>query len=276
MGVSLDPTFGVPAGIHEDGEFRTVDQVERGLECACRCIECGDRLVAKKGNRRIHHFAHYSPGAATSHCQESTLHEFVKRLLASFSERSFPLPPIQSHRYNFSCRACGRKLPKIEFKGNLKVHILNGKTEQRVQNRRVDVLLNAQNIRSGEGPENRRTSSKIIQLIIEVNVSNKKTFDYALDISKSKIPAIEIDLSLDSLFARMSRSNQKFVPSLHAELQQVDNKRWLYSPKYGIPIQYKIAPGQCEECDNFTVGDYEVFVKDKSKLPASCTFLTGN
>lgn len=41
------------------GAIVSVDQVDRGLQCGCRCPSCNGRLVARKGEKNEHCFAHY-------------------------------------------------------------------------------------------------------------------------------------------------------------------------------------------------------------------------
>ena len=43
-----------------DGELRYIDDVERGEACNCVCPDprCGQTLIARKGTKRAHHFAH--------------------------------------------------------------------------------------------------------------------------------------------------------------------------------------------------------------------------
>ena len=42
----------------KEGRLLHVSEVQRGLACGCACPACGDRLVARKGPVREHHFAH--------------------------------------------------------------------------------------------------------------------------------------------------------------------------------------------------------------------------
>ncbi|MBQ5523446.1 MAG: hypothetical protein IIT86_11670 [Oscillospiraceae bacterium] len=44
----------------QNGSIVNISDVESGLKCNCVCPACGERLVAKKGNKMMHHFAHYS------------------------------------------------------------------------------------------------------------------------------------------------------------------------------------------------------------------------
>lgn len=44
----------------KDGMATSIENVESGLKCGCICPSCGEPLVARKGAKRMHHFAHYS------------------------------------------------------------------------------------------------------------------------------------------------------------------------------------------------------------------------
>jgi ssDNA-binding Zn-finger/Zn-ribbon topoisomerase 1 len=47
--------FGVAV---DTGELLAVDAVPRGLDCRCICPACSTRLEARKGDKKVHHFAH--------------------------------------------------------------------------------------------------------------------------------------------------------------------------------------------------------------------------
>lgn len=77
----------------ETGETLHITEVERGLACNCICPSCGGSLVAKKGKKQEHHFAHYN----TEECKkgfETSIHLFVKDVLLTCDY--FVLPP---HRF---------------------------------------------------------------------------------------------------------------------------------------------------------------------------------
>ena len=44
----------------KDGKVIHISAVESGLSCGCTCPACGESLVAKKGQKMMHHFAHKS------------------------------------------------------------------------------------------------------------------------------------------------------------------------------------------------------------------------
>jgi len=58
-----------------------IGEVARGLACACRCPACGEALIARKGTRKVHHFAHYG-GADCGYGLETALHYRAKYVLA--------------------------------------------------------------------------------------------------------------------------------------------------------------------------------------------------
>ena len=70
-------TLLIPYGL-VDGRIVHVDDVQRGKACGARCAGCDSELVAKKGEERIHHFAHYQ---ANGHECEGWLHKTAKRIL---------------------------------------------------------------------------------------------------------------------------------------------------------------------------------------------------
>ncbi|WP_045422292.1 hypothetical protein [Vibrio jasicida] len=72
-----------------------IDQVESGLACGCLCIGCGDKLVAKKGDVKQHHFAHHA--IDNNECSESVLHKLCKRIIQK--EQRIQLPELR-----VSCR----------------------------------------------------------------------------------------------------------------------------------------------------------------------------
>lgn len=72
-----------------NGQVVFIDEVERGLDCDCYCPHCGGRLIAKKGEIKQHHFAHYN----ADNCgkgMETALHLLGKQVL--LNEQKLRLP----------------------------------------------------------------------------------------------------------------------------------------------------------------------------------------
>lgn len=98
----------IPFAVGPDGLPTSIYEVERGLACGCTCPnpECGARLVAKKGEVQVWHFAHES-NANCHGALESSIHIAVKRIISQ--EKRMRLPPCNVLRYpddvrlKFSC-----------------------------------------------------------------------------------------------------------------------------------------------------------------------------
>lgn len=78
----------LPFGI-KNGKLTPISAVQSGLDCNCFCPECGSKLVAKKGNKKIHHFSHNQE----NDCQgavETSLHLAAKEILSQTSEIIVP------------------------------------------------------------------------------------------------------------------------------------------------------------------------------------------
>lgn len=73
----------------------TVQDVERGLACECRCIECGEALIARKGGHRLHHFSHISQKESCEVQPESFVHRYAKQVL--MESLGVQLPPFPGH-----------------------------------------------------------------------------------------------------------------------------------------------------------------------------------
>lgn len=76
------------AGIR-DNTLVFIEEVDRGLECNCYCPYCGGRLVAKKGDIKRHHFAHYQ----VENCGkglETALHLYAKEVLKTYKKVFLP------------------------------------------------------------------------------------------------------------------------------------------------------------------------------------------
>ena len=75
----------------KDGNIVSIDDVPSGKNCGCVCPACGDELIARKGEKRMHHFAHRS-NEDCEYGYESSLHLAAKDIL-SRSEKMV-IPPV--------------------------------------------------------------------------------------------------------------------------------------------------------------------------------------
>lgn len=79
IGVHHDSDSRIPFGL-KDGRVMHIDDVHRGLQCGCVCPSCKAPLIARQGEKNIHHFAHAS-GASCDGAYETSLHLAAKEVL---------------------------------------------------------------------------------------------------------------------------------------------------------------------------------------------------
>src|SRR5690606_14219261 len=72
-----------------------IQDVPRGLACMCRCIECGEPVVARKGHKRAHHFSHASQKDPCVVKPESFVHRYAKQVV--MEHLGLQLPPMPDH-----------------------------------------------------------------------------------------------------------------------------------------------------------------------------------
>lgn len=72
--------FKLPFGLKDGKTLVHIDEVESGLKCNCVCPDCHHPLVARKGEKTAHHFAHHK-GKECEHGLETALHLAAKEIL---------------------------------------------------------------------------------------------------------------------------------------------------------------------------------------------------
>lgn len=186
-----------------DGKLLFVADVSRGLACGCTCLRCGQKLIAKKGPLRLHHFSHYEitncVGAA-----ETVLHRLAKELLAEMDVLVIP-------EYSFLKKRITRSGALVEH------HAIIAKGG----NVRIDHVR----VEEGQGDfvPDIVVESGAKALIVEVAVTHKVTRAKLRRIRRRNLPAIEIQLdSSDSLLPRESLKSKLKV--------ELTSKAWLFHP----------------------------------------------
>ena len=73
----------------KDNKLVHISEVEKGLECNCICPACKSKLIAKKENKVIHHFAHYNADEC-EYGYQTALHLAAKEILFNAKEMIIP------------------------------------------------------------------------------------------------------------------------------------------------------------------------------------------
>ena len=81
----MDNQFGI-----KEGKIIHVNDVDSGLTCGAKCLVCGEQLIAKKGDKNIHHFSHNN--VDTNCSNESTIHLLAKYYLINIHDKRLRLP----------------------------------------------------------------------------------------------------------------------------------------------------------------------------------------
>lgn len=180
----------------KNGIITSVDDVESGLKCGCVCPACGEPLVAKKGAKRIHHFAHHS-GHNCEYGYESSLHLAAKEILSK--SKKIILPPVyvifpDSYKKNeLVCDAKEIGIEKVEL-------------EKRFGDVIPDVVVYA----GGR------------QFFIEIYVTHRIDEEKLQKLKKADISTIEIDLSTKNSITSMGELTDLL-------LSNNDKKKWKYN-----------------------------------------------
>ena len=186
------------------GAIVHVSEVARGLDCGCICARCGDALIARKGNFRQHHFAHYRDldclGAA-----ESLLHRLAKELLSN--AKSLALPAY-IYRANTKPRF---DTPAVSIERVIipasRVSINSVTVEQRLGHIVPDLLL-----RLDEG-----------DLILEIAVSHQVDRAKLRHVRRINVPILELILKPEDVLLSRSELFDRLV-------EDTSIKSWLFHP----------------------------------------------
>ncbi len=195
----------IPFGLRLDGRLVEVAQVERGLACNCTCPGCGERLLAKKGEKNVQHFAHL-PGSECASGAETALHLAAKQLVADKGWIRLPALPVSVGRSDPQC-------------GNFVAHKVFGHgevwrfdrvvLEQAVGELRPDAVGYIGDDAHG----------------VEIHVTHEVDGDKQASLARLALPAIEVDLA--ALVGKVFTFDALEAAVISSE----ENKRWLFHPR---------------------------------------------
>lgn len=179
-----------------NGELIHIAQVVSGLACDCVCPACGERLIARKGNKVSHHFAHYN----ADECKfgyETSLHLAAKQIIAE--SKKIVIPPAY-----------------LDFQeaGKEKILLSEAKT----------IPINDVFLEKGEGdiiPDIILVSGKR-RLFLEIYVSHAVDDVKVRKLKNHNVSMIEIDLSK----YKEAISKEELIEII---ISGEEHKRWIYN-----------------------------------------------
>lgn len=244
----------------KDEKLVHISQVESGLKCDCICPSCGSLLVARKGEKVMHHFAHHNTDVC-KYGYETSLHMAAKDIILTAKKLWLPAVYVNFDSYK----------SKELIKEAIKIDVDDVVLEKRMDDIIPDII-----VKSGEK-----------ELIIEIFVTHAIDETKLSKIASKNVSALEIDLSkkekvitdseLINILLGNSVEKQWKYNSL-AEMWkkrfiEVSDKREIISRGYTLhvdscPIKLRIWRGKpyanftddCMSCEFFTVSgekDYE-------------------
>lgn len=192
-------------GLDIYGRLIHVNDVIKGKDCLCTCPECGAQLIAKKGEKNQHHFAHAN-GADCTGARMSALHKLAQQMI--YDEKRIRAPKYQGDHIHFD----EEDIVFSEVKLEMQYQVDN-------VNRRPDCV-------------------GIIgdkQLWIEIKVTHGVDSAKLANIKDKRIPCIEIDLSslLNKDYTEIDIRDVLFTD------MENDMRKWLNNPELDTEDEIK-------------------------------------
>lgn len=159
---------GIPFALHQPtGRMVSAVEVKKGLACGCVCVACQSQLIARKGEIRTEHFAHYRDSDCP-YAAESAIHWMAKQLIA---ERGMIFAP-----YRFISKT-------VSGKRNLWTEEISVDVQQEglfeIEDCRVEQSI------AGESPESRFRRPDLIASFNGVPLAIEICNTHAVDLEKS-------------------------------------------------------------------------------------------
>ena len=190
------------------GTLLHVSQVPSGKSCECRCVACHRPMVAKKGEIRVHHFAHAHEVGCIG-ALETVLHRLAKEILRD--ARDFVVP---AYRWNRQ-QAVGERLIVMDRQlfggGRIRIDAIEIES-QRFQGVKPDAVID------WTSPVGRRK-----RILIEIAVRHRVDGEKLSKLQQLGLPALEVRMTPEQ--ACQPREEVREIL-----LYSVVGKHWLYHP----------------------------------------------
>lgn len=154
-------------GLRPDGTHAHISQVPGGLACGCICPACERTVVARKGTKTVHHFAHYGTGNGCGRGAETNAHIWAKEVLAR--EKRIMLPAVAAQQ--------GRE--RLQLHAPRLFTFADAHLEKALGDIVPDVILTTRDGR---------------RLLVEVLVTHRCGPDKISKLRAESLPTVEVDL----------------------------------------------------------------------------------
>lgn len=99
--------------LDENKKLVHITDAVRGLACNCTCFECGETVLARKGDIKEHHFAHANNKDSCTIQPESVLHKYAKQVI--IDAMGITLPPVPSSDIDTTWWAFDKIIPEFHL-----------------------------------------------------------------------------------------------------------------------------------------------------------------
>ena len=167
----------------ETGKAWHIDELppERsGKRCNCRCPECNEPMIARRGLKNDHSFAHFPDSDKKGECPtaaETALHKMAKEVL--LAAESFTMPDLYHGTAWYDPYTKELETDTKLLQGSLEVKLLGVKSEQRIEDVIPDAVLT---YRHSTGKEDR--------VIVAIWVAHKVDSEKLKKIKRIGLPII--------------------------------------------------------------------------------------
>ena len=193
-------------------------EAERGGNCNCTCPACGEPLIAKKGNKNRHHFAHKTDSTCDiAHANESALHRYAKEIIQAHKRILLPGWEItHSDLYKTGYNIHVAQQVKISLPPKCAPFFFSFKSaslEKQMGQIIADIAVTLPNK----------------DLLVEIAVTHPVDEKKKAYIKEQDIPMIEIDLKA-LLKEDLTAPNIKDT-IIRAILNNSENRKWVHNPE---------------------------------------------
>lgn len=179
------------------GKALYINEVNKGTACNCKCPICDQDLVAKKGDVRVHHFAHCNGAGDCIGARMSMLHKLAQEVLDE--EKQIMLPAYEKKFVHHDA--------KLQVFDEIKLEKF---CKDEISRRRPDCIG--------------KVLSEGIEIWIEIYCTNPISDERRFDIIRRKQYCVEVDFS-DLLGTDYTREDVR-----DRLLNETDYREWICHP----------------------------------------------